>query len=72
MYFEYDGHVWERISVVSTDEGTIMTARRIDDTNDDEIGVRDDQREDLECMLGRAVNKAELSAFVIDGTLLKA
>ena len=66
MTFDCDGHVWERLSVVKINDEWIMTARRIDDEPDDidDLGVREDRREDLECITGREVTEAELDAFI--------
>lgn len=71
MNFDCDGHVWERLSVVKIKDEWIMTARRIDDEpdDDDDLGVREDRREDLEAILNRDVTDAELDAFIDAGTI---
>ena len=37
--------------------------------DDDTIGIREDRREDLECILNRDVTAAELDAFIDHGAI---
>ncbi|MHA1573311.1 MAG: hypothetical protein ACTSX8_04900 [Alphaproteobacteria bacterium] len=75
MNFDCDGHTWERLTVVATADGCFMIAKRIDDNSDnsdDDPGIREDRREDLECILNRDVSEAELTAWIDDGVLPEA
>lgn len=38
-------------------------------SNPNDYGIREDRREDLECILNRDVTEAELDAWIIDGVL---